>query len=273
MWHLISASPLYPGEKHGRCRSLPFIPTHELVSPLAHSIMPVAIIPARGGSKRILHKNIKAFRGKPIVSYSIETALSSSLFRRVIVSTDDPEIASIARQYGAETPFIRPKELSDDHTGTTSVVCHALEWLQSNDIQPEFCCCIYATAPFLTTADLQGAFNQLNQQNSEYCFSVGRFSFPVQRALKINLNGKVEMLQPEYQNTRSQDLEDIYHDAGQFYWGRTEAWLNDATVYSGHATPWVLPDYRVLDIDTPEDWVRAEYMHEVLERMGALHRV
>ncbi|MDT8440441.1 MAG: pseudaminic acid cytidylyltransferase [Desulfuromonadales bacterium] len=221
----------------------------------------VAIIPARGGSKRIPGKNIKPFAGKPIIAYSIAAALECGLFDRVIVSTDDEEIAAVSRSLGAEVPFLRPAELADDYAGTGAVVKHCLAWLQDHKARrADYACCIYATAPFLRPEDLREGLRLLTETGKSYAFSVTSFPFPVQRAIRINQAGCVEALYPEMIFKRSQDLEEAYHDAGQFYWGRAEAFLADIVTFSPESVPVVLPRYRVQDIDTPEDWQRAELM-------------
>ena len=226
--------------------------------------MKIAVIPARGGSKRIPKKNIKAFRGKPIIAWSIEAALTSGCFDQVVVSTDHEEIASVAEQFGAKVPFIRPSELSDDFTGTNMVVKHAIQWYQSNNKIVDYACCIYATAPFITAKVLQYGFTQLIIEEKKFSFSVTSFSFPIQRALKIS-DAKISMFQPEHLMTRSQDLTEAYHDAGQFYWGQAQAFIDNLPMFSEHSTAIILPRYRVQDIDTLEDWRRAELMHKALE--------
>lgn len=228
--------------------------------------MRLAVIPARGGSKRIPRKNIKEFCGKPIIAWSIETAIKSGCFDRVIVSTDDEEIANIARKWGAEVPFVRPKELSDDYVGTTAVVRHAIEWFNNQGVVFEYVCCIYATAPFIKEEDIQQGFEILKNCGSYYTFTVTSYPFPIQRAVKITNNGRLEMFQPEHSTTRSQDLEEAYHDAGQFYWGISEAWIEEQTLFSHQAAPIILPRHRVQDIDTYEDWVRAEFMFHLLQQ-------
>jgi len=225
----------------------------------------VCVIPARGGSKRIPRKNLKKFNGEPIISYSIKTAIDSNCFSRVIVSTDDDEISEISRHYGAEVPFIRPKELSDDYTGTTSVIKHAIEFLQNEGGNIDLVCCIYATAPFIQTNDIIQSLSQIESQAIDYCFSVTSYPFPIQRAIRITKNKRCEMLQPDMLNQRSQDLEEVYHDAGQFYWGRANSWLKDKPIFGGLSSPYILPRYRVQDIDTEEDWVRAEIMCKSLQ--------
>lgn len=224
--------------------------------------MSVAIIPARGGSKRIPRKNIREFSGKPMIAWSIEAAIASKCFQRIIVSTDDEEIAYVARQYGAETPFVRPAELSGDYTGTIEVIQHALRWLQDNKSMPELACCIYATAPFIQYTDIQLGKNSLSSSDASYAFSVTTYSFPIQRALKISSERRINAYDPLHIFTRSQDLEETYHDAGQFYWGKSTAFLNSDVIFSEKSLPIILPRHRVQDIDTNEDWVRAELMFQ-----------
>lgn len=226
--------------------------------------MRVAIIPARGGSKRIPRKNIKIFHGKPMIAWSIEAALQSGCFDRVIVSTDDYEIAEVSMSFGAEVPFMRPPELSDDHTGTIPVISHAIAWQNINGNPVSEACCIYATAPFVQSKDIRRGLSVLQSTNADYAFSVTSYPFPIQRAIRITANNRVEMFQPECFETRSQDLEEGWHDAGQFYWGKAGAWLEGKPLFSKDAVPVVLPRYRVQDIDTAEDWERAELMFEVI---------
>jgi len=224
----------------------------------------VAIIPARGGSKRIPRKNIKPFAGKPIIAYSIEAALQSRLFDRVIVSTDDREIAAVAESLGAEVPFYRPPELADDHAGTSAVVKQCLEWLISHDEPATHVCCLYATAPFIRVDSLRQGYQRLIESGKSYAFSVTSFPFPIQRAIRINADGCVEAVSPDAIFCRSQDLEETYHDAGQFYWGTANAFLHDVTIFSSASVPIILPRYLVQDIDTMEDWRRAELMFAAL---------
>lgn len=230
--------------------------------------MRLAVIPARGGSKRIPRKNIRSFAGKPMIAWPIEAALQSCCFDQVIVSTDDAEIADIARASGAKVPFMRPETLSDDHTGTTPVIRNAIEWFVAQGIVPEQVCCIYATAPFVRPEDIRKGLEVLNSEGCEFAFSVTSYAFPIQRALRLSEQGRVEMFQPEHFNTRSQDLEEAYHDAGQFYWGQSSAWLAGKPVFSPSAAPVILPRYRVQDIDTPEDWERAEWMFRAMRETG-----
>lgn len=226
--------------------------------------MRVAVIPARGGSKRIPRKNIKLFHGKPMIAWSIEAALSSGMFEQVVVSTDDAEIATVARQWGAEVPFLRPESLADDYTGTTEVVAHATNWVLGQGWQPEAVCCIYATAPFVMVKDLQKGWEALRGGQWEYAFTATDFAAPIFRAFQQTEEGGLEMFFPEHFSTRSQDLPTALHDAGQFYWGRPGAWLNDLRIFDKHSIPVVIPRWRVQDIDTQEDWYRAELMHQAL---------
>ena len=227
--------------------------------------MKIAVIPARGGSKRIPRKNIKLFSGKPMIAWSIDAARASGLFDHIVVSTDDVEISAVAKAYGAEVPFMRPPALSDDYTGTSAVVAHAIQWYRAQGDMPDPVCCIYATAPFVNAADLQRGLQMLADSDSDFAFSVTSFAFPIQRAIKLTEEGRVQMFQPEHFNTRSQDLEQAFHDAGQFYWGRAAAWIADKPIFSSDAMPVILPRHRVQDIDTPEDWERAEWMFKALQ--------
>jgi len=232
--------------------------------------MNICVIPARGGSKRIPRKNIKEFNGKPIIAYSIEAALKSNCFDQVIVSTDDDEIAEVAKKYGAQVPFLRPDELSNDYAGTIPVIKHAIEWMEDNKSSVENVCCLYATAPFIRPQIISQAYQQLNNSKADYCFSVTSFVFPIQRAIKIVEKNKVSMFYPEHFNTRSQDLEEAYHDAGQFYWGKAQAFKDESPIFTEVATPYILPRYLVQDIDTPEDWIRAEAMYRALQETNVL---
>lgn len=232
--------------------------------------MKIGVIPARGGSKRIPRKNIKPFAGKPIIAWTIETALESGLFNRLIVSTDDDDVAAVALEYGAEVPFRRPAELSDDHTGIIEVVQHAIAWLADNGADAEYVCCMLATAPFLQAETLSRAIRQLSASDASYAFPVTAFSFPVQRAIRINADNRVEAIWPENIPRRSQDLEEAFHDAGQFYWGTRAAFERGEPIFESGAIPIRLPRYRVQDIDTPEDWKMAELMFKALREAGDL---
>lgn len=226
--------------------------------------MNIAVIPARGGSKRIPRKNIREFCGKPMIAWSIAAARQSGCFDRVLVSTDDPEIAAVAERFGAEAPFVRPAELSNDHAGTIPVMRHAVEWLVKQRSAPENICCIYATAPFISPDDIRAGLELLQGNRVAFAFSVTTFPYPIQRALRLTQKGRVQMFSRKYSATRSQDLEEAYHDAGQFYWGRAEAWLAEKIIFGPDSLPVILPRHRVQDIDTMEDWRRAELMFTAL---------
>lgn len=235
--------------------------------------MNVAIIPARGGSKRIPGKNIKVFAGKPMIGWSIEAAKESGCFDTIIVSTDDDAIAEIAEEYGAEVPFTRPASLSDDYTGTIPVIAHAIRTLNEHNANSDVgsvkrACCIYATAPFVQPADIKAGLAQVNKTDVDYAFSVTSYPFPIQRALRLTDEQRVTMFQPEHFSTRSQDLVEAYHDAGQFYWGRANAWLEEKLLFTPASAPVILPRHRVQDIDTPEDWERAEWLFKAMQAMN-----
>ncbi len=232
--------------------------------------MTLAVIPARGGSKRIPRKNIRPFLGKPIIAWSIEAARKSGLFDHIIVSTDDEEIAAVAREWGAEVPFLRPKELADDHTGTMPVVAHAIRWAQRHGWAADPVCCIYATAPFIRPEDLKRGYALLMESGKAHAFTVTSFPYPIQRALRITADGGMEMFQPEHYHSRSQDLEPAWHDAGQFYWSRAQAVLQDIPIFSARSAPVKLPPHRVQDIDTEEDWARAELLMRILREEDAV---
>lgn len=221
--------------------------------------MNIAVIPARGGSKRIPRKNIKAFGGKPMIAYAITAAKNSGLFDHVLVSTDDAEIASIANTWGAETPFVRPAELANDFTATVPVVAHAIQAGEELGWSFDNVCCIYPGVPFIEVEDLQGAFKHFKVGSADYCFPVAEFPSAIQRALKRSSDGVMQPFYPEFQLTRTQDLEPAYFDAGQFYWGNKMAWLSNPRIHSS-GIGYVIPSWRVVDIDTPEDWERAEVL-------------
>lgn len=227
--------------------------------------MNIAIIPARGGSKRIPRKNIKEFCGKPMIAYAIAAAKASGLFEHVIVSTDDEEIAQIARAWGAETPFVRPAELANDFTATVPVVAHAIEVCRDLGWTVDYACCIYPGVPFIQIDDLRGAFMKLTQSGSgaDYCFPVTEYPSAIQRALKLLSSGKMQSYYPEFELTRTQDLEPAYYDAGQFYWGRSGAWLTNPKIHNS-GLGYTIPNWRVVDIDTPDDWERAEIFAPVI---------
>jgi pseudaminic acid cytidylyltransferase len=228
--------------------------------------MKLAIIPARGGSKRIPRKNIRPFRGKPIIAWSIEAAREAGLFNRIIVSTDDEEIAAVARDHGAETPFMRPAAIADDRTGVLAVVEHAIDWFVDQGQPVSHACCVYATAPFVRADDIRAAWRLLQEHGARYALPVTTFPFPIQRALRVGQDGRVEMFAPEHLMTRSQDLEEAWHDAGQFFWATAQAVKGNAALFGPGTVAHPVPRWRVQDIDTEEDWTRAELLHDALAR-------
>lgn len=216
----------------------------------------LAIIPARGGSKRIPGKNIKLFAGKPIISYSIMACLESELFEQVVVSTDSPEIAEIAQSYGARVPFLRDPSISDDHTGLLQVIKDAIERTIGSAPPPSRVIAVLPTSPFLTPQILRDSLGVLDETNCEYVFAAAEYQYPIQRALRQN----GQMFFPEHRFSRSQDLEPAIHDAGQFYWGRTQAFLDLRNIFSELSKPFIVPREVAVDIDTPEDWEYAELL-------------
>lgn len=227
--------------------------------------MRIAVIPARGGSKRIPRKNIRDFAGRPMIAFAIEAAKRSGLFDHVVVSTDDEEIAAAAREWGAEVPFMRPAALADDHTGTIPVIAQAIEACRALGWRVETVCCIYPAVPLIQVDDLRDALRMLEQDGGNYAFTVTAFPSAIQRALRRLPDGGMQPFHPEYTATRTQDLEPAYYDAGQFYWGTAAAWLGGISPHkSGKGL--VIPDWRVADIDTPEDWMRAEMLYRLLNQ-------
>jgi N-acylneuraminate cytidylyltransferase len=229
----------------------------------------LAVIPARGGSKRVPRKNVRPFLGRPLLAYSIDAARASGLFDRVLVSTDDPEIAEVARTCGAEVPFLRPAALADDHASASAVVRHAIGELAAHDEHPEYVTLVYATAPMLSPDDLRRGFALLEAHPEKaYALTVTSFPFPIQRAVRILEGGVLDAFQPEHRSTRSQDLEHAFHDAGQFCMGRTRAWLEGEIIFSPATLAVRVPRERVQDIDTPEDWRVAELLYQALQAAG-----
>lgn len=226
--------------------------------------MKIAVIPARGGSKRIPRKNIRPFLGEPIIIYSIRAALETGLFDHVIVSTDDEEIASVARAAGAEIPFIRPADLSDDQTGTLPVIHHAAEWMAAEGKAADHVCCIYATAPFVTAGALRDGYERLHAAKADFALAVTQFPFPIQRALRITEAGLLQPINEKAIAMRSQDLEEAWHDAGQFFWATPSCLKEDIASLLSRAIPVPLPPHMVQDIDTLDDWRRAELMFKAL---------
>ena len=226
----------------------------------------VAVIPARGGSKRIPRKNIRIFRGRPMIAWPIESAQKSGLFDRIIVSTDDPEIAEIALREGAEVPFLRDEKLADDHAGVTEVVQDALRRMAIKGEKPDLTCLVYATAPMLRAGDLAAGLEILIRTGADFALAVSSFASRIDRALAIE-DGKLKMRQSANRLVRSQDLPEAYHDAGQFCWGKSASWLSDRPVFEAPTVPVILPRIRVQDIDTIEDRGRAEVLARVLEEL------
>ena len=226
----------------------------------------IAVIPARGGSKRIPRKNIKPFCGKPMIAYSIEAAIRAGIFDEIIVSTDDEEIADIAKNAGASVPFMRPKELSDDYTATGAVVEHAIKFLQARGDRIKFVCTIYATAPLIDEIYIKLGLEKLRASNAKNAFSCTSMPFPIWRTFKIAKDGRCEMFWRENFAKRSQDLEEAYQDAGQFYWTNLDAPSSDEIFFGRDSIAIVLPRHLVQDIDTPQDWIRAEFLYEAVQK-------
>lgn len=222
----------------------------------------LCIIPARGGSKRIPRKNIKEFLGKPIMAYSIEAALTSGLFDEVMVSTDNEEFAEVAKQYGAKVPFLRSAATANDYAGTEDVMKEVLEEYKKMGKEFDAFCCLYSTAPFVTPERLKEAYDKLDDK-TDACFTMVQYSYPIQRCLRMNGDGYVEMKFPEYYDARTQDLEPIYHDAGQFYFVKTKAFDDEFTLWCKRTAPIVLSELEVQDLDTPTDWQLAEMKYKL----------
>ena len=224
----------------------------------------LCVIPARGGSKRIPKKNIKSFRGCPIMMWSIKAAKESGKFRSIIVSTDDELIAKEAVKLGAEVPFMRPKEISDDYTDTKTVISYMIDELHKYDKSYNFVCCLYATAPFVMAEDLCNAIDLIEREPEKVVFPVTSYSYPIQRALRRDKEGNTKFVNGKFAGKRSQDLENMYHDAGQFYIANPNKWKDDSNILENSKSI-IMPNWRVQDIDTEEDWKRAELLHRVLE--------
>lgn len=225
----------------------------------------VAIITARGGSKRIPGKNIKNFLGQPIIKYSIDAALDAKCFDEVMVSTDDLKIAEIAIKSGAKVPFPRSQKNSDDHSTTADVIMEVLECYQKLNIEFEYACCIYPTAPFITSQRLTEAYKLLTETGADSVIPITQFSFPIFRSVKIE-EGKIKMFWPEYTNTRSQDLPKSYHDCGQFYFLDTRKFKKNKKIFSDNTFPLVVPESEVQDIDNEEDWKIAELKYSIFKK-------
>lgn len=225
----------------------------------------LCIIPARGGSKRIPRKNIKPFMDKPIMAYSIEAAKASELFDEVMVSTDDEEFAEVARQYGASVPFLRSEATANDYAGTADVMFEVLNEYKKNGKDFDNFCCLYSTAPFVTPERLKEAFRLLNDK-VDASFTLVQYSYPIQRSIRKNAEGYVEMNFPQYLGSRSQDLEPIYHDAGQFYFVKVKTFYEEKTLWCKRTAPLVLSELEVQDLDTLTDWQLAEMKFDLLHK-------
>lgn len=223
----------------------------------------LAVIPARGGSKRIPRKNVRDFCGKPMIAYAIQAAQAAGLFEHIVVSTDDREIADIATALGAEVPFTRPEALADDFAGTIPVVAHAVQQCRDLGWDASNVSCIYPCVPFIEVDDLRAALTVLEDTGSNYVFPVAAFASPIQRALKRRIDGTLAPFDPQWTDHRTQDLEAAFYDAGQFYWGTASAWLGGLNVHQNSRSI-ELPEWRVVDIDTPADWQRAELLFRAL---------
>jgi len=224
----------------------------------------VAVIPARGGSKRIPGKNVRSFFGKPMIQYSVEAARESGLFDRVVVSTDSREIADVAVRAGAEVPALRPEALADDHTPTIPVLLHAFRELIPDGSSYELGCCILATAPFLQSRYLKEGFELIRTRGVSSVLAVTRSRFPIFRAMKLSEEGQIRWVWPEHESTRSNDLPTTYHDAGQFFWFDVARFLKNERILMPDSLPVELPGHLVQDIDTPEDWSVAEQLYRAL---------
>ena len=229
--------------------------------------MNIALIPARGGSKRIPRKNVRPFCGRPMIAWPIAAATASGLFERILVSTEDAEIAEVARSAGAEVPFTRPDQLADDHGGTADVIVHALSWAIEAGWEVDTVCCIYPTAAFVAGEDLSEA-RQLLSPDCDYAFAAVRYGHPPQRGFLRAADGSPQLLHPEHQATRTQDLPPVYHDAGQFYWGTRQAWMEGRPFFGSRTRFLELPPWRAWDIDRDEDWTMAEGLFKAMQAHG-----
>lgn len=220
---------------------------------------PVCIIPARSGSKRIKNKNIKLFLGKPIIYYSIIAALKSKCFSDIYVSTDSSKIKKISENFGAKVKFLRSKKLSGDKINVRPVIIDAVNKIYPKGAKkPKFICYMSATAPFITTSHIKKGLVNIKKKNVNFSFTITSFDYPIFRALRLSRKKKIKMLYSKFRNTRSQDIEKFYHDAGQFYWAKSEALFKNLKTFSEHSVPIYVERYRAVDIDTPEDWKQAE---------------
>ena len=223
----------------------------------------LAIIPARGGSKRIPKKNIKQFFGVPIIAYSIKAAKDSGLFDEIMVSTDDTEIAKLAQSFGAKIPFMRSKINADDIATVADAVIEVLKYYSSKGEIPKNICCLFPTAPLIKHSSLIEAYQMLSDEDCDSIVSVQKFSYPIQRAINLNDKGYIEMIYPEFSRTRSQDLPALYHDAGQFYWAKTHRFIEAKRFMSPRSKMYVLSELEAHDIDNEEDWQLAEMKYKI----------
>jgi len=233
-----------------------------------NKIKNIAIIPARGGSKRIPRKNIKEFLGKPIIAYSIEAALKSELFDEVMVSTDDSEIAEIVKKYGAIVPFLRTNKNADDFATTADVLLEVLEEYKKGGKEFDNLCCIYPTAPFVTSQKLKDSFNLMIEKYADSVIPVVKFSYPIQRSFRITNENNLEYIWSENTNKRSQDLEPAYHDAGQFYWTNVESFYKNKNLVTENSIPFILSEMEVQDIDNDIDFKLAEVKYKLIKEIN-----
>lgn len=226
----------------------------------------LCIIPARGGSKRIPRKNIKEFLGKPIMAYSIDIALKSGLFDEVMVSTDDEEIVEMAKRYGAKVPFLRSEDTANDYAGLNEVISEVIKQYKGLGVSFDNICCILSTAPLLQSEDFESSYKMLIETDFECVYPIVEFSYPILRSLVFNSQGEIVMKWPKYSNTRSQDLEPCYHDAGSFYWIDAKAYERDYSFDSLKCSGYILDPIRVQDIDTESDWKFAEMKYQFINK-------
>jgi pseudaminic acid cytidylyltransferase len=226
----------------------------------------VAIIPARGGSKRIPRKNLRNLGGKPAIAYPIELAIKSNIFERVIVTTDDSEIAEVSLQFGAEVPFIRGPELSDDFAITVDVISDAVRRLQHIGNTFEYVCCLYPVTPLLKPHRVIQSLEILQEGNWDYVFPAIEFPSPIERGFRKSESGLIDFRFPEFAHSRTQDIGRTFHDAGQFYYGRTDAWLSKKSVLNGNSTFIELDKNETVDIDDLEDWAFVEQLFSLNSR-------
>jgi len=229
--------------------------------------MILAIIPARAESKRIKNKNIKKFFGKPILSYSISQALKSKIFDKIIVSTDSDKIANISERYGATVMFKRPKKLSGDMVMPISVMAHAIKWIEKNVSKVDYACLIFPTAPMIKSADIVKAYKKIKNENWDYVFSAQKFSFPIQRSFYKKANQSLEMLYKNSYNKRSQDLKEVYRDAGQFYWAKSKTWLSKKKIFANKSTIHLIKNLNGHDVDTKDDWKILEKLYKLKNKI------